>query len=187
MGTLELIIGPMFSGKTKLLIEKYNNLCTNYPCLAINHSLDKRYGIGKIISHDGLEIDSILAENLDDIYDNHEKQLLFLKAKYIFINEAQFFKNLKDWINIVVNIMKKNVILCGLDMDYKKDNFGEIMDLVPFATKIHKLQGKCQYCDKPSLYSHRKNFNENRILIGGSEEYIPVCEKCYSNLNNLVI
>ena len=70
MGTLEIIMGPMFSGKTELLIQKYNNIDTSVKTIAYNYFKDTRYGDNKIVSHNGKSISSINIENLNEIFDD---------------------------------------------------------------------------------------------------------------------
>ena len=99
MGYLEIIIGPMFSGKTSELIKNYNEkLSENKKVLAINYDKDTRYGNHKIISHDKKFINS---RNFNSLYniDNN----LFHEVEWIYINEAQFFKDLKPWILHQIN------------------------------------------------------------------------------------
>jgi len=78
----------------------------------------------------------------------------------------------------------KNVILCGLDLDYKRQKFGTMMKLVIKATKIFKMTGKCAKCGGASCYSRRIVNNNFQIFIGTSE-YIPLCETCYIKENKL--
>jgi thymidine kinase len=185
---LELIVGPMFSGKTTRLIERYNELIkSGKKCIAINYALDTRYGENKIVSHDGLNIDCLSIKDLDEIsIDLNDNNSDFSKAEYILINEAQFFTNLKTNIMYLINISKKNVILCGLDLDYKREKFGELMDLGSIATKIEYLRGKCntKKCNYPSQFTHRLVECDQQILIG-TNEYIPVCEECYRSYHEL--
>lgn len=181
--SLELIVGPMFSGKTTLLIEKYNEQVNRgEKCLAINFALDKRYGENQIISHDGKAIDCISILTLDELEENTDYNGIVENYDYIFINEAQFFLGLKDWVlNILTTPTKKNIILCGLDFDFKRDNFGELMDLESCATRCYKLTGTCNTpsCKYPSVYSYRIVSNLDQVYIGSSE-YVPLCEKCYN-------
>ena len=173
----------MFSGKTTKLIELYNKFNTENKCLAINYALDTRYSNNQIISHDGLKIDAIYVTSLNEVT-NIENNYKFIDAEYIFINEAQFFKNLKSWILNIVNTLGKKVVLCGLDYDFKREKFGELIDLLPFASRYYKLMGKCNNCLNPSIYSHRLINNNKQILIG-NKEYIPLCEECYNKINNI--
>ena len=182
---ITLIYGPMFSGKTTKLIELYKETLTkNKNCIAINYELDTRYGKNKIGSHDGLSIDCYSITNLDDFIKNSATKEVIANADYIFINEAQFFETIFESVLYLNETLKKNVILCGLDLDYKLQKFGTMMDLLSKATNVFKMTGKCVKCNGPSCYSHRIVSSYFQILIGTSE-YIPLCETCYIRENNL--
>jgi len=197
MGFLKIIMGPMFSGKTSMLIDLYNKekktTQNNYNCyhynsptntiLAINYDKDIRYGENKIVSHDGQEISCISINNLNELYHSESDKQLLISAKYIFINEAQFFQNLKYWVLNQIENHNKNIILCGLDSDFKRDKFGELLDLIPHADSLIKLYGKCSKCNNKSLYTYRVTGETNQEVIG-SDNYIPVCRNCYNILNN---
>ena len=182
---ITLIYGPMFSGKTTKLIELYKETLTkNKNCIAINYELDTRYGKNKIISHDGMVIDCYSITNLDDFIKNSHTKELIANADYIFINEAQFFETIFESVLYLNETLKKNVVLCGLDLDYKREKFGSMMELLSKATNVFKMTGKCAKCNKASCYSHRIVSSYFQILIGTSE-YIPLCETCYIRENNL--
>ena len=188
-GSITLIMGPMFSGKTTELINIYNEKCSIYgkeKCLALNYALDKRYGNNKIISHDGLNIDCYNIYNISDFI--NENQDKFSQANYIFINEAQFFENLIQIILYIKNIHKKHIILCGLDLDFQRKKFGQLYDLNIYANKVIYLHGKCNTigCNFPSLYSHRVVQNKDQVLIGSSE-YVPLCNNCYIQNNSTIV
>ena len=129
MGTLEIIIGPMFSGKTELLIKKFNNLYDKFwyqyalktemtgfcneqfdeicnSRLAINYFMDTRYKNNFIVSHNQTSIPSLNLEFLSDLFKNDYQNLLS-KSEYIFINEAQFFPDLKDSVVTLLEVYKK--------------------------------------------------------------------------------
>jgi len=194
VGYIELIIGAMFTGKTNKLISRYNeikysvshiynNSETTYneqpqeSMLAINYNLDNRYGTNKIISHDGNAIDCLAINELSE-FQTEPKLSQLHKAKYIFINEAQFFSNLKEWVLEQVDKHHKQVILCGLDSDFKRERFGELLDLIPHANTLVKLNGTCNRCTNPSIYTHRIT-NEIEQEIIGTNNYIPLCRNCY--------
>jgi thymidine kinase len=184
---LTLIYGPMFSGKTTKLIELYNINVSNYgqeKCIAFNYKLDTRYGINQIITHDGKKIDCISIISIDDFINNEKTRPLILNAQFIFINEAQFFENIDKTVLHLHNILKKDVILCGIDLDFKRNKFGTMMNLVSSATKVYALKGTCKLCKGASEFSHRTVANSLQILIGYSQ-YIPLCEKCYNSENGL--
>ena len=179
MVTLEIIMGPMFSGKTELLIKKYNT-CKEHleqeQIIAYNYYKDTRYGDNKIISHNSNQIPSINIETLSKIFEDSQ----FSKRTHIFINEAQFFPDLKVSIIKLVEEYNKNVVICGLDSDFKREKFGDMWDLIPHADYIVKLKGCCNDCNKPSLFTCRIT-NEKGQQVIGVENYIPLCRNCYNS------
>tara|TARA_B100001093_G_C26412439_1_gene836178 strand:+ start:140 stop:679 length:540 start_codon:yes stop_codon:yes gene_type:complete len=179
MGYLEIIMGPMFSGKTQLLIKKYNILSLDTSCIAFNYYKDTRYGENIIASHDKKSIPSINIELLSQIF-NH---LNFSKITHILINEAQFFSDLKESIIKLIEDYNKHVIICGLDSDFKREKFGQMWDLIPHADYIIKLKGTCNNCDNYSLFTHRISKEQSQEVIG-NDNYIPLCRKCYIKYNN---
>jgi thymidine kinase len=182
MGSLEIIYGCMFSGKTTALIEKYKEMNKSNNCLAINYIFDKRYtDEAKIVSHDKESINCICIKDLNELITNPVYHDKLAKANYIFINEAQFFTNLKKWVLYLRNAASKNIVLCGLDLDYKREKFGELMDLTIYATNTVQTFGKCHNCKNLSVFTHRLVDDKAQVLIGSSE-YIPVCEECWNKL-----
>ena len=183
MGSLEIIIGPMFSGKTELLIEKCKELYPdkNVHSLAINYHKDTRYGDNTIVSHSGFWIPSTNLDSLSELlkypFCNDIK-----KYTHIFINEAQFFSDLKKVVVKLVEEYNKHVVICGLDSDYKREKFGDIWELIPHADTIVKLKGKCQKCNNDSIFTHRIT-NETEQEVIGVTNYIPLCRGCYNSAN----
>lgn len=190
---LELIIGPMYSGKTSKLLEifKQCNFCDISVCV-INHSLDKRYHNSMLSSHDKIMIPCLNVDNLSNLWfnngeidlpsfsDNTEHKFI-RKAEVILINEGQFFKDL----HYVVNDMLKNnkvIYVCGLDGDFERKKFGELLDLIPLCDKVTKLTSLCSNCKNgtPGIFSKRLS-NETEQTIIGYENYVPVCRFCYDN------
>ena len=189
MGSLEIIMGPMFSGKTELLIEKFKEewpyqsyvYCANNNYkLAINYFKDTRYGNNIIASHSAQTISSTNLKTLSEFINDKDKINAYT---HIFINEAQFFPDLKQSVIKLVEEYDKHVIICGLDSDFKREKFGDIWDLIPYADNITKLKGKCNNCDYYSLFTHRVSKEEKQEVIG-TNNYIPLCRQCYIKLNN---
>jgi thymidine kinase len=182
MGSLELIIGPMFSGKTNLLISRYKeiNNTTNTNILVINYYKDTRYGTDSVISHDG---ETIPANNIS-LISTVNNLIETNNFNYIFINEGQFFPDLKESVISLIERYSINVVICGLDSDYKQEKFGQIWDLIPHADKVIKLQGKCNNCSNKSLFTHRLS-NEVTQEVIGTHNYIPLCRSCYNSYKML--
>ena len=177
-GYLELIIGPMFSGKTSRIVEMYNQckFC-NIPVAVINHVLDNRYDAELLSTHDKIKIPCIKASKLGDVCNDPA----ILKADVILINEGQFFE---DLYQIVDEFLKKGkkIYIVGLDGDFERKKFGIMLDLIPLSDKVTKLTSLCSSCKDgtPGIFSMRLTGEKIQKLVG-SENYIPVCRKCYND------
>lgn len=195
-GYLELIIGPMFSGKTSRLVEIYNQckFC-DIPVAAINHDIDNRYHEELLSTHDKIKIPCIKTNSLKNIWKPHIKGLsdrtgtcesngnclIIRYSKVVLINEGQFFDDLFEVVSEMVN-SGKQVYVCGLDGDFERNKFGQILDLIPLCDKVTKLTSLCSKCKNgtPGIFSMRLT-NEKEQTVVGSENYIPVCRDCYSS------
>jgi thymidine kinase len=175
MSYLELIIGPMFSGKTSRLVEIYKQykFC-NISVLVINHSFDNRYDDTLLSTHDKIMIPCIRTSKLYDI-----ELDIINSPEIILINEGQFFEDLYDWVENMLKLNKK-IYICGLDGDFERKKFGTILDLIPLCDKVTKLTSLCNICKNgtPGIFSKRIT-NETIQTIIGHDNYIPVCRKCY--------
>ena len=172
-GYLELILGPMFSGKTTRLIEHYKAYkYIGKKIVVLNYSLDVRYSTTNLSSHDHVEIPCVFADNL-----SREK---WIDADVILINEGQFFGDLVSSVIEMVESEKKHVYVCGLDGDFKRCKFGTILDLIPYSDRVEKLSAFCSTCRDGTLavFSHRVS-NEKQQVVIGSDNYAPLCRKCY--------
>jgi len=196
-GYLELIIGPMFSGKTSQLVEIYKQckFC-NISVSVINHSIDNRYDDELLSTHDKIKIPCIKTNELMDLWidyipDKENVELIpRIKDKYtirlsnvVLINEGQFFPDLFEFVNILLKENKK-IYICGLDGDFERKKFGQILDLIPLCDKISKLTSLCSICKNGTLgiFSMRLTSEKEQTVVG-SENYLPVCRKCYDDNN----
>jgi thymidine kinase len=195
---LELIIGPMFSGKTSKLVEIYKqcNFC-NIPVAVINHSIDKRYDNTLLSTHDKIMIPCIQTNKLIDIWYytetkdtiNHvtetvklprlEDSIKLINASVILINEGQFFEDLYPAVEHMLRHNKK-IYIGGLDGDFERKKFGQILDLIPLCDKITKLTSLCSLCKDGTagIFSKRITGEKEQTVVG-ADNYIPVCRGCY--------
>ena len=175
---LELIIGPMFSGKTSKLLDIYKQckFC-DIKVVIINHSSDTRYNETMLSSHDKVLAPCIMLSKLEDCLAMKPVKT----ADVILINEGQFYPDLHDSVVTMLNHDKK-VYICGLDGDFERKKFGQILDLVPLSDKITKLSSLCSLCKDgtPGIFSMRLTDEKDQTLVGTSN-YIPTCRKCYSS------
>ena len=175
-----MIIGPMFAGKSTYLIneiEKLKNICNPDEILIINHSSDKRYTNDSVIcTHDNIKMPSISLNKLEDIFNINDFND-FTKKKYIFIDEGQFFNDLYEIVKLLLFKYNKIIYISGLDGDYKQEPFydSRLLDLIPFSTTVTKLTSKCVECNQIAPFTKRIVKSCNKILVGGSDSYKPVC------------
>lgn len=186
---LELIIGPMYSGKTSKLLEIYKQcVFCKIPVIVINHSFDKRYHTSMLSSHDKIMIPCYQTLHLKDIWNisenNIEEYNNLHKSDVILINEGQFFDDLFEVVIDMLNNNKK-IYICGLDGDFELKKFGQILDLIPHCDKVNKITSLCSICKNGTLaiFSLRIT-NEKEQTIIGSENYAPVCRNCYNSHKN---
>ena len=176
-GYLELILGSMFSGKTSKLLEIYKecNFC-NIPVSIINHSFDKRYHESMMSTHDKSMAPCLQVMELNELKDN----TTLLNSDVILINEGQFFTDLYEFTVTMLNNNKK-IYICGLDGDFERRKFGYILDLIPLCDKVIKLTSLCSKCKNgtPGIFSMRLSSETEQTVIG-SDNYIPVCRKCFT-------
>lgn len=193
---LEIILGGMYAGKTSHLVEIYKKckFC-NISVAVINHSIDNRYDEELLSTHDEIKIPCIKTEKLFDVWIEGNisleddikhipritDKLKVVTSNVILINEGQFFPDLFDFVNILLKEGKK-VYVCGLDGDFERKKFGQILDLIPLCDKVHKLSSLCSLCKDGTLgiFSMRLTSEKTQTLVG-SDIYIPVCRKCYDS------
>ena len=195
-GYLELIIGPMYSSKTTTLVEVYNKckFC-NISIAVINHTIDNRYDEELLSTHDQIKIPCIKTERLMDLWMDSSINILednisnipriqekfkICRSEVILINEGQFFPDLKEFVDKLLKHEKK-VYICGLDGDFERKKFGQILDIIPLCDKIYKLTSLCSLCKNGNkgIFSMRLSDEKEQTVVG-SENYIPVCRDCYS-------
>jgi thymidine kinase len=177
-GYLELIIGPMYAGKSTELIRKINIYkCLNKKIAIINHSLNNRYGSNNITTHNKEQVnDCIIIKKLSEI----NKEILN-NVDIIIIEELQFFEDAYDNIIDWCDILGKTVIAAGLDGDFERKPFGDVLRLIPHANKIKKLNALCKKCGNGTLANFTKKIiNDNKkTLVGSDGIYEAVCRKHY--------
>ncbi|MBN1187674.1 MAG: thymidine kinase [Bacteroidales bacterium] len=176
-GRVEVITGPMFSGKTEELIRRLKRaVIANQKVKAFKHRLDNRYSEEYITSHDEKLIESIQVGSAQEILN------YIADIGVVGIDEAQFFHD--DLIEICRDLANKGirVIVAGLDMDYRGEPFNPIPTLMACAEEVLKLQAICIQCGNPASFSHKKVFSDNKVMVGASKEYEPLCRQCFNKV-----
>ncbi|MEN9497191.1 MAG: hypothetical protein RL750_90 [Bacteroidota bacterium] len=173
-GSIEVICGSMFSGKTEELIRRLKRVkIANQKAAIFKPALDTRYDKQQIVSHDTNAIDSKPVEKARLILE------LAGDAEVIGIDEAQFFDD--ELPEICEALARKGirVILAGLDMDYTGKPFGQMPNLLAIADFVTKLHAICVQCGHIANISYRKVINDAQVLLGAKDSYEPRCRSCY--------
>lgn len=174
-GSIEVITGSMFSGKTEELIRRLRR--AQYAGLKVEifkPSIDKRYSEIRVVSHDEKSIVSTPVDNASSIL------LLTGQIDVIGIDEAQFFdESLTDVCNQLADNGVR-VIIAGLDMDFMGKPFGPIPALLAIAEHITKVHAICVRCGNLAQFSFRKSQEESVVLLGEKDLYEPLCRNCYN-------
>lgn len=180
-GCLNIILGPMFSGKTTKLMETYHYYKTrnDKKCIILGHSIDNRYDKYKITTHEKKEfLDCCKCVSIEEFIKNYLGEIN--SCYVILIDECQFFEDIEKVLLLVE--LGKHVYLYGLDGDAKQNLFGSTYKLLPYCDSIEKLNGTCYKCgiENGAIFSIcNKDFNKvNQIHVGGEDSYHSVCRNC---------
>ena len=177
-GSIEVICGSMFSGKTEELLKRLRKAkLTKMKIAVFKPKVDSRYDSKDVVSHDKNTISSTPIEKAEDI-------LQYVSdVQIIAIDEAQFFDdNLINVCNMLANTGKR-IIIAGLDMDFLGQPFGVMPQLLAIAEKIKKVHAVCVECGKEASYSFRKTTEKDLIKIGEKNEYKALCRNCFVTQN----
>lgn len=179
--SLELIIGPMFAGKTSVLQSIHRRWKSlGFICVAYKPQIDTRYSIECISSHDQIHIAATCVATLMDRLPTEE----YKSAQLILIEEGQFFPDLFDFVMTAVEKDGKQVVVAGLDGDRFRKPFGDILRLIPLADRIQKLTAFCSVCRNgtPALFSFGSIITDDLVVVGQVDLYRAVCRKHYLEL-----
>lgn len=178
--SLELVIGPMFAGKSSYIlsvIRRYEAI--GYPVLSVTTVRDTRYDTSGsyIHSHNHEKHPAFAVLTLSEILNTKE----FPSAKLIVIEEAQFYSDLLVTVKKFVEEHGKDVLLVGLDGDAERKPFGSLLNMIPLCDKVTKLNALCKLCGDltQAPFTHRKISSEEQILIGSEDIYEALCRKHY--------
>lgn len=175
MGWIEVITGPMFSGKSEELIRRLRRAEIAQQRVQIFKPLiDNRYAENEIVSHSGLGIRSELVRTAAEVLERVEP-----RTEVVGIDEAQFLgaelpdvaQKLADW--------GKRVIIAGLDTDYLGRPFEPMPRLLAIAEEITKLLAICVRCGNPAVHTQRLVASDELIVVGAADKYEARCRRCF--------
>ncbi|MGZ4066066.1 MAG: thymidine kinase [Bacteroidia bacterium] len=174
-GSIEVICGSMFSGKTEELIRRLKRARFAKQKVEIfKPKIDTRYHEQDVVSHDSNAIRSTPVPSSSNIL------LLANDVDVVAIDEAQFFD--MDLVHVCNKLANNGVrvIIAGLDMDFAGNPFGPVPQLMAIAEHVTKVHAICMDCGAIASYSYRKSAEKSLVLLGETESYVPLCRECYN-------
>jgi len=173
-GYLELIVGPMFSGKTSQLQNaavRYGY--ANVSCIVIKYEGDTRYSDEPlVINHARQVCEAVSCRKLSDI------EYLVDEHDVVLIDEGQFFPDLHEFCAKYADAGKR-VIVAALDATFKRESFEQVCSLVPLADKVTKLRAVCVQCGQDAIFSFRDSASQELTIVGGADQYRALCRDCF--------
>ena len=177
-GSIEVICGNMFSGKTEELIRRLRRAkIARLNVKIFKPKIDTRYEEGNIVSHNQLKLESLAVKSINEIND------LASDDDVVGIDEAQFFDESIIEIAKDLSSKGKRVIIAGLDTDFKGEPFGPMPKLMCEADFLDKLQAICVKCGNPASYTQRLSKDNKQVVIGETDIYEARCRHCYEGPN----
>ncbi|MBP5537362.1 MAG: thymidine kinase [Bacteroidales bacterium] len=174
-GSIEVICGSMFSGKTEELIRRLRRAQFAGQKIAIfKPKLDVRYSEDNVVSHDLKSVPSTAITNPTEIF------LMDSDVRVVGIDEAQFFDD--SLIKVVQTLANRGVrvVVAGLDTDYMGKPFGPMPALMAVAEEVQKVHAICVKCGNLANHSHRLTKDQNLVVLGEKDVYEPLCRDCYN-------
>ncbi|MDQ3112065.1 MAG: thymidine kinase [Bacteroidota bacterium] len=173
-GSIEVVCGSMFSGKTEELIRRLRRAkIAKLKVEIFKPAVDTRYDEIKVVSHDSREIHSTPVPSSSNIV------LLATGVDVVGIDEAQFFDmGLVQVCNQLADSGIR-VIVAGLDMDFKGNPFGPIPSLLATAEYVTKVHAICMRCGNLANHSHRITGGSELVQLGEMDSYEPLCRDCF--------
>ncbi len=175
MGWVEVIVGPMFSGKSEELIRRLRRAeIARQRVQIFKPVIDQRYSANEIVSHSGLGIPSDLVQTAPDILQKVEP-----RTEVVGIDEAQFLG--EGLVEVCTHLadMGKRVIVAGLDTDFMGRPFDPMPRLLAVAEEITKLLAICVRCGNPAVHTQRLVASEELIVVGAGGMYEARCRRCF--------
>ncbi len=174
-GSIEVICGSMFSGKTEELIRRLRRAQFANQTIAIfKPSVDKRYSEVEVVSHDFHKITSTPISKAVEMLSVGED------VQVVGVDEAQFFdESLVDVCQQLAD-RGKRVIVAGLDTDYLGKPFGPMPMLMAVAEDVQKVHAICVRCGRLANHSHRLSRDKGLVVLGEKDVYEPLCRECYN-------
>jgi thymidine kinase len=175
LGWIEVVCGPMFSGKSEELIRRLRRAeIARQRVQIFKPGIDQRYAEDHIVSHSELRIRSVGVKDAMEL-----EALLDRRTEVIGIDEAQFLG--EGIVDVVVRLadLGKRIIIAGLDTDYLGRPFHPMPELLAVADEITKTLAICMQCGNPAKHTQRLIASEELVVVGAAGMYEARCRRCF--------
>lgn len=181
LGSITVVCGSMFAGKTEELIRRARrSLFARRKVQVFKPSIDKRYDEAMVVTHMGVRHE---ARPVLDVFELRER--IEADTEVVLIEEAQFFD--ESIVDLAVEMADrgKQVVLAGLDQDFRRQPFGPMPALMAVADEVVKLRAICMHCGAPASHTYRMidgraaHWHDPIVLIGATETYEARCRRCF--------
>ena len=173
-GRIELICGPMFSGKTTAMIARLAAARqAGFDVVAIKPSRDTRYGADRIVTHDGAMLTAVSVTEVREIAS------VVAGARVVGLDEIHFFEG------SLIDVCRKlagagvRVVAAGVEIDHRGLPFEVVACMAQAAHEVIRLTATCARCGAAARHSQRLTGGDSRILVGGIGMYEPRCDRCF--------
>jgi thymidine kinase len=174
---LELITGPMFSGKTETLLNRYDRAkYRKKKAILIKPDTDKRYSDTCVVTHNGVKHTAFIIKNNEEILKISEGYDI------VCLDEAQFMVNGKmDLLDVVIELQQqeKEVYMAGLTLTFGGIPFESYSKIMPYATKITLLKAVCVCCGEDAVRTYKKTDSKEVVELGSEDIYEARCFSCW--------
>jgi thymidine kinase len=174
-GSIEVIVGSMFSGKTEELIRLLRRAKYARQVIQVfKPEIDNRYSVDHVASHDKSLFPSTVIRQAKDIFSH-----LVPETQVIGIDEGQFFDSQLPQVVSLLADRGLRVIVAGLDMDWKGEPFHPMPELMALAESVTKLQAVCVACGAAASRTQRLVASASQVLVGDVGSYEARCRSCF--------
>jgi len=191
--SLELLVGPMFAGKSSAIQSIIRrHIALEWSVFVVTHSIDNRYSEEPmIVNHDKQMLPAIATDTLMNLLERPD----YKRSRLVVVEEAQFFPDLVEFIQAVVDAHNKHAVVVGLDGDAERRPFGHVLELIPLADRVTKMTAMCKQCrdGTPAIFTFAHSDQADASAqagipcVGADDKYVPLCRRHYLMKKNPIV
>jgi thymidine kinase len=177
-GRLEVITGPMFSGKSEELIRRLKRArIARQRVACFKPDIDLRYHRTAIASHSSQTHEAVTVASVERLREELAPQIA--EVEVVGVDEAQFLDEAIIPLTLELVHLGKRVLIAGLDTTYKGDPFGPIPNLMAISDEVTKLSAVCMVCGAPAIHTQRLGQSQELVVVGAAGLYEARCRACF--------